>query len=443
MQVGLVHILHFLNLTIYNSGVTMESWLNGYYSEYGATIYCYNSSDCTIACNGNACVNLDFICDSTSTCNYASYGVQSYNDDGNQPEYYRGLRVITPVSETSLNTEAQTRLCDTYIGDCAYTAISASESNYSILCNGYAACVDSTIELTSSTNNSGIYCSALQSCLYGNVIANEGSTNTTLYCGSHFSCSTTVIRGFEKIYSLGLQGLDSSVIYSDNNVINEMNLYLGAYSAAGDALTIYCNYSDTCNVFCDAYQACSGVHVGSCPSVIDCTGTPTSHPLPMPTELPSKYPTSTIIMTTPWSEQSTSVITTAHLDNGEDTSEQDLVKVTLAWEAASYVCAGLSLIAPCILSVIVFIFHKQRRFYGCDKPNHLAIFAFFWNLGDFYSDIIFTFVLIFQRNELWYFAAAFLLVPYVISTIIYSNTLINGAIQRFILAIIWKDLMHF
>ena len=84
----------------------------------------------------------------------------------------------------------------------------------------------------------------------------------------------------------------------------------------------------------------------------------------------------------------------------------------MIWEVASYLCFSLSLIAPFILSIIVYIFHKQERFYGCDKPNYLAIFSFFWHVGDLYSDIIFACVLIFQENKLWYFATTFVFVPY-------------------------------
>ena len=411
-----------VNLTIYNSGVTMQGWVFGYYSGYGATIYCYDSSDCTIACDGNACVNLNFTCDSSSNCN--TLGDQSYNDDGNQPEYYRGLRVIAPVSETSLNTEGGRRLCDTSSGgNCDYTTISVLESNYSVLCNGYRACLYSIIELTSNTSNSGIYCSAFDACRNSNLIAKQGSRNTTLYCGSYLSCSETIVSGFEKIYVLGNPALNNSVIYSDNNAVNEMNLYLGAVFVSKE-LTIYCNYSDTCSVFCDAYEACANIvihcfgscnvecsGVGPCPLVVDYTVQPTKYP----TGWPSIYTTGQQ-MTTMSSVGGTTAETSAA--NGKLQDDGALVSQLQTWEIGGYSCVCFSLVAPIVISVIACWYHKQDQFQGCDQPNYFAIFISFWHFGDFYSDLMFTFILLTTENHLWPYAVFFSIVPHFLSNFI-------------------------
>ena len=120
--------------------------------------------------------------------------------------------------------------------------------------------------------------------------------------------------------------------------------------------------------------------------------------------------------------------------------EKDLVKITVIWEVGSYLCLSLSLVTPFILSIIVHIFHRQEKFYGCDKPNYVAIFSLFWHIGDLYSDVIFAFVLIFQKNKLWYLATTFVVVPYMSGAVVLlkhihkwnnSSSYISSYIQRY------------
>ena len=218
---------------------------------------------------------------------------------------------------------------------------------------------------------------------------------------------------------------------------------------------VFCsNYDDTGNgldLGTDSeneydYVSITNASIGGvmcCPGITLSPTFPTSVPSKIPTSIPTGQPSDTTYIPYGSLIGKNSTTTESMPTNqgiGGNNYKEDLVEITWLWEAASYICLGVSLIVPCILSIIVLIFHRRKKFYGCDKPNYLAIFSFFWNFGDFYSDIIFGFVLLFQRNKLWYFAAIFALVPYVIGAVILlkhidkwnnSSFYISYYIQRF------------
>ena len=99
----------------------------------------------------------------------------------------------------------------------------------------------------------------------------------------------------------------------------------------------------------------------------------------------------------------------------EDTHPQ-LKPNTNTFETASYICLILSVAIPVSLIILGAVYHRRSSFAGCDTPNYLALFVCFWNMGDFYSDLIFCIILSFEYDLLFWMSLIFVLIPY-ISTI--------------------------
>ena len=285
-----------------------EAQMVGYYGGYNSVITCTDSSNCNIRCSGTSCINLQLNCDATSSCRFS--GTYRYMPDAllTDGEYYRGLSVATPMSEqTVLQTGTDTIICD-LSGECNGDSISITSNDASnVLCSGSRSCINSVITFGNNANNGGIYLSGLGAGGNGEFYANQGSSNNILYCGTESSCSNTIIRGFKHIYGLGLSALENTIVYSDNNPDNQLNIYLAATNAGGKSsapLTIYCNSTDTCNIYCDTNTACSGTVVncwGTCNVECDTTNKitcaqvnqlgPTPNPTPYPTPKPTPRPT--------------------------------------------------------------------------------------------------------------------------------------------------------
>lgn len=86
----------------------------------------------------------------------------------------------------------------------------------------------------------------------------------------------------------------------------------------------------------------------------------------------------------------------------------DIAIVTDNLSAACYCCDQL------------YFFVISIRF--ADPPNYGSIFACFWNIGDFYSDISFLFVLYFEIDKypyLFYGSLACTVIPYLASNIVH------------------------
>ena len=122
----------------------------------------------------------------------------------------------------------------------------------------------------------------------------------------------------------------------------------------------------------------------------------------------------------------TSEATTTRLSvtDGEKFEEVDVAYSVKSWEIGGYFCLIGSLTAPIILLMFSRIYHSQKEFCGCDKPTYFALFACFWNMGDFYSDLIFTMILFIKSESddyilfLFYVSLGFSLIPHFLSSVI-------------------------
>ena len=474
------------NLIIYNSNTTMNAWLIGYYAAYNTTIYCNHSSDCEITCYGNACVNLSFICDDSSSCNningYQTYVEYSENSSG----YYHGLNVIDPISSSVVSDPNYDGLeCSTSSESICKSSenVVINSDKYNIYCSAVSACENSTISIINTINDASVYCTASSSCAgafmsvgaslsldridsnSNNKMASNIQKNITVFCGSYYSCANTILSGFNRIYSLGYWAIDGTIIISNpdpdsqtnNNNNNEMNVYIGGASAAdGSGAVIYCNKTDICNIYCDASGACTSIIIHCfgncsifcdvsivvyCPTVYyynyttEATATAitatTSTAAAITTTTATTTTTTGVHVTKTGPTMQTPITTTTALNTttdsedsgGESNNNSEDVTLSETWETAGYICLLTSVFTPFILSIVVSIYHRSNRFYGCDKPNFVAIFACCWNFGDFYSDLIFTFILISQNNKLWYYAMVFLFVPYLVGNVLLMKTI--------------------
>ena len=444
------------NTTIYAQGISLTGRLYGYYAGYGATIHCSNSSSCNFNCFGNGCVNLTVICDDTSSCSVTTAQQVYINENGLQPQYYRGLYVFDPFGLTFIDnggTNANGLLCDSTTNDCNSETISIVNSSYNVYCVGVQDCRLSVITLLSNAHNSGVYCSADQSCYETSLIANQGSINNTIYCGGLAGCFYAKIIGFTNVYALGFEALSGAVIMSGNNQDNEMNVYLGAFRAAWTTANIICNSSDTCNIYCDVYQSCLFIQVkcyGICNIFCDADNSIECPPTVIYFNQTTYEPSTTATTTSGATTNGVTITTTKATTGGKDTTstqetkgtqtdtttqyettettqdpsgmnnndDEDVENWLKTWEIGGYVCLSFSLILPVILCIIAHIYHSKNIFCGCDKPNYFSIFACCWNFGDFYSDLIFTFILISTKNPLWYFGLFFSFVPHFTSNFI-------------------------
>ena len=77
-----------------------------------------------------------------------------------------------------------------------------------------------------------------------------------------------------------------------------------------------------------------------------------------------------------------------------------------------------TLLAPILLILAGWRYHNKYIFYGCDKPNYFAIVSCFWNIGDFYSDLIFAMILLLTQHWLARIALAFAIVPHFGSNVV-------------------------
>ena len=469
------------NVTISSYSSTITGEVYGYYSGYLATIYCYNSSQCNINCYGNSCEKLTLICDSTSNC-IKSNLVSDYrfvNKTPTEGYYYRGLDLPLAITDatnnhsilynddsivTSMVSNSNHNVCCAAFNSCSIGSnitLTRNAHNSGIYCTAYRSCEGGDFVANYGSLNTTIYCGAKQSCSGAMII---GFTNIyslgydALYLAY---IETSVPNSYDYMY------------YYNYNHKFEMNIYLATLSAGG--AVIKCKTNDTLNIYCDEYRACAGITLkcfGICnifcdpKNGIDCLDSQyvtcyscTYNEIYPKNETNYNYNYNTSYVTstrTPIATTSSVIanvsttigttiaiaITTRLTENvSSDTIKQkpnitstkspinkataiaghkkeNSVEITFIWNVASYICLISSLTLPFIITIIVRIFHNQEKYVGCDKPNYAAIFAFFWNLGDFYSDIIFAFVLFFKGHDLWYFAMTFAVIPFIISCIV-------------------------
>ena len=163
--------------------------------------------------------------------------------------------------------------------------------NGQIYCSGESSCKNAILYTWNT-----IYCMAHESC-HSSTFYDAHS----VYCtGYERSCEATKMIGVSNIYIGARQAAIDSFIYSDSNSMI-MNVYLMSYRA-GYGVTIYCNLTDICNVYCTTVGACESTllvcynisncndggycdtEIGiECPQIRIVTDSPT----PMPSGIPS------------------------------------------------------------------------------------------------------------------------------------------------------------
>ena len=87
-----------------------------------------------------------------------------------------------------------------------------------------------------------------------------------------------------------------------------------------------------------------------------------------------------------------------------------------SWVVASQICFILALTIPWLIICAGCQFKK--RFAGADRPRYSYVLKLFWNIGDFYSDVIFAMVLLISNHYLFIYGMFFTLTPHIISNMI-------------------------
>ena len=123
------------------------------------------------------------------------------------------------------------------------------------------------------------------------------------------------------------------------------------------------------------------------------TGSTTS-PTIMPTFTPTNMSTTTISKAVKTSSV-TLILSTDGSDSGGGEMSTATANTLAFWEVGGYICLVLVLSLPVLVVLVHKWYEKQhaKELQGCDRPHYLAVFLFFWHMGDLYSDLIFCGVL--------------------------------------------------
>eukprot|EP01083_Nonionella_stella_P292514 994804_1 len=203
-----------------------------------------------------------------------------------------------------------------------------------ICCRGYESCHEvglsdpAQIRFETQTNND-LICSARDSCRDSTFISNNGA----VYCEGHSSCNSLSISDAQVVYCTGRSGCKGGVIDQTPYVVcsghsscegvvftprrhsADVTIYFGGRSSGSSAI-VYCSETEgTCNVYCGAYNSCTGATIycllncnvechaeaAHCPAIVEvisrnptsATSNPSSNanPTPNPTSNPTLQPT--------------------------------------------------------------------------------------------------------------------------------------------------------
>ena len=145
------------------------------------------------------------------------------------------------------------------------------------------------------------------------------------------------------------------------------------------------------------------------------TTDPTTQPTVMPTNTtsdPTRSPSDTTS-----SEQDTTVAPGNSTDVGSNVGggngnngEFALIQTAVA------IVFIISIITPFMLLCIAKLYHNGYQ--GSDRPNYSALFKVAWNIGDFYSDMLFALDLLLQNHYLFIYCGIFAVGPHLISNVI-------------------------
>ena len=132
-------------------------------------------------------------------------------------------------------------------GSCHFgVTIHGKSSTANVMCSGGESCI-----LTKINTTGNVTCSGDNSCKYATI-----SNADSVFCGGTQSCDRTTLIGVSNIYIMGSQGIVSygryaSIISNGNN----MDVHFMSYYS-GDDVTIHCNKTDICSIYCYTNGAC-------------------------------------------------------------------------------------------------------------------------------------------------------------------------------------------
>ena len=142
---------------------------------------------------------------------------------------------------------------------------------------------------------------------------------------------------------------------------------------------------------------------------------------PTTTKLTTTKMTTTAAITTNKPEETKSTDTTEDSFGNNDDISDSARAFLQTWEFGGTIVLVLTFTAPCLLFIVAFIWHRKEEFLGVDRPRYASIFKCFWNIGDLWSDLIFTIILYFNketREVLFMVSLIFATVPHIISNLI-------------------------
>ena len=291
-----------------------DVFLYGKYSGYNATIYSNKNKTSSVHCFGNGCFGLKLICNSDTDCNNFNISgcddvsvtcpelVYKHNNGGilinTLPQVYQneienGFDMIDRINDdcdenygslddylqgaNSMIVNNHTSICCRGSYACLWSQLIINTCNSSITsnigCTGTFSCQESTI-IGNYPTSLNIFCLAWGSCAWSSMYLTDVSHNSTIYCGGYTSCEASYIYNVTNIFCNSVyscmntiifqvqnahfasidSGLNATIYakYSNNNGIS---VYFESF-LSGRGVTIYCNRSSNCNIYCLANLAC-------------------------------------------------------------------------------------------------------------------------------------------------------------------------------------------
>eukprot|EP01083_Nonionella_stella_P167793 564816_1 len=269
---GMLALYNAIIDTIGSVVSTINIYLESRLSAYGASIRCRGNHECRIWCEAiDACYMLNCI----GTC--VIYQTS--------PTYHVPITALLALNETETtdyNELVVYKLSDSFTNAlCIMDSWSFDDKNEQsnagsialtvdnegpICCRGYGACELNTIEYLAQIKNN-LICSSNQACL-GSTVQNINDTAlcegrrscktavfhyvNRIYCVGALSCAQAMITGSKRIICNADQGCTSSTIISGGN---NVEIHADGRKAA-EMMTLYCNDTDECTVYCNGYRSC-------------------------------------------------------------------------------------------------------------------------------------------------------------------------------------------
>eukprot|EP01083_Nonionella_stella_P305451 1065592_1 len=316
--------------------------LVGRYAGYGATLICRENHSCRVECKGiDSCVMFYVDCRGCTGIEYITH-ITNIPPTENLTEFNNRNMDITSYKlfdEEIIDPDTDVLCTDpTYSYDVYNSSqktvnldinVTVPGANGPICCRGMNTCYnmqrlgyesptqkgsdlicsgrDSCRSATMINFNDTVYCEGYNACMDSTI------TNlNTLYCDADYGCSDSNFTNVQTVVCRGSSSCDGATFISDGS---DLTIYFTGDDSGGDA-TVYCTESDTCTIHCLGNAACLGttvyctdctpacdntftrcpvVHLGTeaptLPTVIP-TALASTNPAPIPTISPSGVPSS-------------------------------------------------------------------------------------------------------------------------------------------------------